>query len=131
MKTAKILSNGGGNYLPVSEDVLLKVFNGYELKKYGKGNVPEAIKHPEWKIDRIDFQPYPYPSASRFIFNEMKNTVVEGDKNFLMKYESDFIANDLVETKFVKNAINNIGGPLNFPEMNISSPWEREELIEV
>jgi len=129
-KTAKILSQEGKRYLPVSFDILLKVFNGYEYSKYGKGNIPEAIKHKNWDLQRINFQPYPYPSATKFIFNEMKNTIVEGNNNFLMKYDTDFIVKDLVEEKFTKNAINSLGGPIIFPEINYDTPWEREEIIE-
>jgi NitT/TauT family transport system substrate-binding protein len=129
--SAKILSKEGGGYLPVPEEVLLRVFNGYELEKYGKGNTPVAIKHPEWNASRIDFQPYPYPSATRFIFDNMKNTIVEGDNSFLKKHEAGFIASDLVDERFVKNAIKNLGGVNNFPVINPASPWEREEVIDV
>jgi len=129
-QTAKILSKDGKNYLPVPEKVLLRVFNGYELEKYGKGNTPEAIKHPEWKMNRIGFQPYPFPSTTRFIFNEMRKTIVAGDNSFLKKYSSDFVSDDLVDVRFVKNAIMNIGRN-NFPDLNLEDPWTRKEIIDV
>lgn len=130
-RTASILSKEGNGYLPVGEKVLLRVFNGYELEKYGKGNIPQAIKHQDWDIGRIGFQPYPYPSATRFIFEKMKNTIVEGNNDFLKKFSTDFIVDDLVDYKFVKRAIENLGGPQKFPDMDITSPWEREEIIEL
>ena len=130
-RAANILSKNGKGYLPVDEEIILRVFKGYEIDKYGEGNIPQAIKHPGWNLERIDFQPYPYPSASRFIFEQMKKTLVEGNNDFLMKYETEFIAKDLVETKFVKNAIENIGGYDKFLDVNYDSPWEREEIIEI
>ncbi|KJR40118.1 ABC transporter substrate-binding protein, partial [Candidatus Magnetoovum chiemensis] len=60
-KAANILSRDKGRgYLPVNEDVLLRVFTGYNLKEYLTGSLPRAIMHPEWNIGRIGFQPYPY-----------------------------------------------------------------------
>lgn len=127
---AKILSRDGQNYLSASEKVLLRVFNGYELEKYGKGNIPEAIKHPGWNMSRIGFQPHPFPSATRFIFEEMRKTVVEGDSSFLNRYDADFVASDLVEQGFVKKAITNIG--INsFQDLDLEAPWTREEVIDV
>lgn len=129
-KTAKLLSREGSGLLPVSEKILERVFNGYELNKYGPGNLPQAIKHENWNLKRIGFQPYPYPSATQFIFKELKNTLVEGNKNFLHTLDINHIVNDLVDYSFVKNAINNLGGPGLFPEINYDSPWEREEIID-
>jgi len=130
-ETALILSNEGKGFLPVDNRTTRLVFSGYELEKYGINNKPLAIKHPEWKMKRINFMPYPYPSAIEFIFEQMKLTLVEGDKSFLKKYESSFIAKDIIEDKFVKNAINNLGGVKIFPEMNLDSPWKRSETIEI
>ena len=117
--------------MPVSEKILLRVFNGYEIAKYGKQNIPQAIKHPKWKIGRIGFQPYPYPSATRFIFNQMKNTLVEGNNDFLKRIDTEVVVNDLVEKKFAKNAIKSLGGLQRFSEINLYAPWEREEIIEL
>ena len=128
-ETAKILSKDGMNYIPFSEKVLKRVFLGYEYEKYGS-QVPKAIIHPQWNVNRIGFQPYPYPSASRFIFNEMRNTKVAGDNNFLREYSPDFIAQDLIAPQFVENAIKKMGAD-NFPNLQLKAPWTREEVIEV
>ena len=130
-KTAWILSRQGRKYLPVSEKILLRVFKGYDQKTYGKGVAPQAIQHPEWGSSRIGFQPYPYSSATRFITNEMKHTLMEGKTAFLKKLDVDFVAKDLVDDSFVKNAINNIGGPEKFSAIDITHPWDREEIIEI
>ncbi len=130
-KTAWLLSKENKGYLPVSEKVLRRVFMGYELNKYGNNNIPLAIKHPKWHMNRIDFQPYPYSSATRFIFNEMKETLIDGNNDYLKKYNEDFILNDLVEKKFVTDAIKNLGGINLFPVIDMNSPWEREEVIDI
>lgn len=130
-QAAKILSREGKGYLPVPEKILTRVFTKYDLETYGKGNTPLAIKHPEWNIARIGFQPYPYPSATAFIAAQMRETLMEGDGQFLKKLDPDFVAKDLTDDRFVKNAIAKFGGFDKFPEINIETPWTREEVIEL
>ncbi len=131
IKTAHILSKNGGGYLPVSAKTLLRVFTKYDLKTYGKGMKPEAIRHPEWHSSRIDFHPYPYPSASRFITRALSTTLVEGNHTFLKAIDPEFVAQDLVDDSFVKNAIHQIGGLGKFGEIDITQPWERQEIIDL
>ncbi len=128
-EAARILSREGEGYLPTSERVLNRVFTGYDTETYGAGAVPRAIHHPEWAIRRIGFQPYPYPSATRFIVREMGGTVMEGDTAFLKKLDPDKVAADLVEDRFVKQAINAVGGPDRFDLIDLTHPWHREEVI--
>jgi NitT/TauT family transport system substrate-binding protein len=130
-KAAKVLSRDGGKYLPLPEEVLVRVFSQYDLSIYGKEKGPKAIRHPAWDIGRIGFQPYPYPSATRFIITEMGHTLMEGDTAFLKKLDADFVVNDLVDDSFVRKAIDDVGGPGQFHEINIEHPWEREEVIEL
>ncbi|QTA83745.1 Uncharacterized protein dnl_61600 [Desulfonema limicola] len=130
-ETARILSREGNQYLPVPEKILTRVFTKYDIETYGKGSQPQAIKHPEWNISRIGFQPYPYPSATAFIAEQMRSTVMEGDAEFLKKLDPDFVAKDLTDDRFVKNAVVKFGGFDKLPEINIENPWEREEVIEI
>jgi len=130
IETAKLLSRQGSNLLPVNTKTLVKVFTGYEKSIYGKGAIPQAIKHSDWEIKRIGFEPYPYPSATRFIINEMRNTLVEGNTSFLNKLDTDAAINDLVDDRFVKKAMLAYG--INkFDSINIDNPWVREEIIEI
>lgn len=129
IEAAKILSKEGGNYLPVSEDALLRVFTHYDLNSYGAPHKPTAIQHPEWKSSRISFQPYPYPSATQFITEKMRSTVMEGDNTFLHALDPRFVTQDLVDDSFVKNAINMVGGANQFEQINLEHPWGREEII--
>ena len=131
LETAHILSRQGGGYLPVSQTVLERVFTKYDLTTYGKPAQPAAIRHPEWHSSRIDFQPYPYPSATRFITRALRDTLVEGDNSFLEGLSPDFAARDMVNDAFVKKAIIDIGGLSRFGEVDLTGPWDREEVIDI
>jgi len=127
LEAASILSQEGENYLPVPRSVLERVFSGYELDRYGPGNTPQAIMHPEWDLKRIDFQPYPYPSATEFIYRQLQETVVGGDAEFLSRQSSAFVAKDLAETRFVKRALRETGAV--FPDIDLNASLSREEVI--
>jgi NitT/TauT family transport system substrate-binding protein len=129
VEAAKILSREGGKYLPVPEEILVRVFTGYESSKYGENAVPRAIRHPDWEVSRIDFQPYPYPSATRLIVDQMRCTVMEGDSAFLENLDSALAARDLVDDRYVKNAIHEVGGISRFHPLDFERPWEREEVV--
>jgi len=126
-----VLSRQGGNYLPVSEEILLKAFTGYDLATYGPGNVPQAIQQTDWKFGRIGFQPWPYPSATRLIITKMGQTLMEGNSTFLNSLNAEQAANDLVDDSFVRNAINQAGGPELFHFKDMDDPWKREEIIRI
>jgi len=130
-QTAHILSTEGGNYLPVDEQTLLRVFTKYDLAAYGAPVKPTAIQHPEWQNSRISFQPYPYPSATRFIAQAMQNTIMEGDHSFLQRLDPDFVTRDIVDESFVRKAIDNAGGLGLFDEINLEHPWDRQEVIDL
>jgi len=131
VEAANILGRDSMKYLPVSKNILLRVFTGYDLSTYGNGSTPQAILHPAWNVGRIGFQPYPYPSATRLIVTHMRRTLVEGNSGFLQDLSPDVAAKELVDDTFVKQAIASVGGPAKFPAVNLDSPWEREEVIEV
>ncbi len=131
-ETAKVLGKEGGGYLPVPEHVLQRVFNGYELSKYGGNMIPQAIKHPEWHNNRIGFQPYPYPSATEFLIREMKHTLMEGDTIFLKNIDPITATKSIVDDSFVKNAIKQIGG-LNmfYSDDTTATGFVREEIVDL
>jgi len=129
-ETAKILSKEGKNYLPVSEKILGRVFTGYEVSIYGNGDIPQAIKHPKWKVGRIGFQPYPYPSATQLIIQEMQNTRMEGNVDFLKQIHVESAIRHLVDDTFVKKAILSAGGMKQFSDaIDSQNPWHREEIV--
>ncbi|MCD4743077.1 MAG: ABC transporter substrate-binding protein [Desulfobacteraceae bacterium] len=113
-EAAYLLSRDGKGYLPVSQKVLEQVFSD-PLKN--------DLKHPEWDIKRIGFQPYPFPSATEFIIKQMKETVVEGNIDFLDKLNPTAATEELVDDSFVLKAIDEIGG--------IKKPFLRKEVVEI
>lgn len=131
VEVARVLSRDGKRYLPVPYETLKRVFTHYDTKIYcnPKGNC--AIKHPEWELKRISFQPYPYPSATRFIIDEMKQTKMEGDTTFLKKLNTDWAVKDLVDDSFVKKSLLLVGGLEKFYPEQPTVSYEREETIAI
>jgi len=127
-RAAAILSKEGRQYLPVPKKVLLRVFGKYDLETYGPGNHPAAIRHPEWRARRIAFQPYPYPSATRFITRAMSETVMEGNHDFLKRLDPEYVARTIVDDRFVRKALRTKGDNEFFP-LDYGDPWRREEII--
>ena len=107
---AQLLSkDGAGKYTPFPPAVLERVLvpNAERDLKYAREG---AIRHPEWKEDRINFQPYPFPSYTEQLVKFLKNTQVEGDNRFLASLDPAFVTRDLVDDRFVKKSIAALGG---------------------
>ena len=113
-EAAYLLSRDGEGFLPVSKKVLEQVFDDPRENN---------LKHPQWNVKRIGFQPYPYPSATEFIIKQMKETVVEGNIEFLDKVNPSAATEALVDDSFVLKAIDEIDG--------IEKPFSREEIVEI
>lgn len=128
LEVAHMLSKDGKGYLPMKAAVVERAMTFYGDQDYAK---PDAIQNPEWGSGRIDFQPWPFPSATRLIVNELKQTVVSGSKTFLDDLDPDFVANDLVDYRFVKAAMAKHRGWENAPGFNADNPFEREEVIKL
>src|SRR5690606_34037343 len=106
--TAELLAAGGTNrYTPHKQPVLDKVLVAEDFATYEKAG---AIRHPQWQQQRIDFQPYPFPSYTEELVRSLRETVVEGDAGFLQSLEPAFVARDLVDERFVRNALAQVGG---------------------
>ena len=99
----------------------------YDLETY-RPHGTNAIHHPEWGAPRIGFQPWPYPTYTIELVNQIKQTKVEGDTSFLGDLSGDHAAEDLVDYTLVREAYNTAGGPGAF---NIAEEqaFEREEII--
>jgi NitT/TauT family transport system substrate-binding protein len=107
-EAAQILSKeSGNNYTPHTQAVLERALSYYDTDTYGKQG---AVQHADWKQQRIDFQPYPYPSYTEELVRLLKLTHVEGDVKFLSALNPSFVAKDLVDDRFVRNAIEKVGG---------------------
>ncbi|HEX7339165.1 MAG TPA: ABC transporter substrate-binding protein [Rhodanobacteraceae bacterium] len=85
-----------------------------------------AIQHRDWDEHRIDFQPYPYPSYTEKLIELLRGTVVEGKSAFLKTLDPALAAHDLVDDRFVRKAIAQVGGMGVFDQ---PASFERTEII--
>ncbi|NNT95364.1 ABC transporter substrate-binding protein [Stutzerimonas nitrititolerans] len=127
-EAAQLLSKDGANrYTPHTPEVLTKVLApaASERQEYLDSG---AIQHAEWNDKRIDFQPYPFPSYTEQLVTRLKDTLILGEKGFLDDLDPATTARDLVDDRFVRTAIEAVGGlqAFGFPDS-----FEREEEISV
>lgn len=127
-EVAHMLSKDGKAYLPMPAAVIERAMTLYDQKTYA---APKAIQHPEWGNDRINFNPWPYPTATKLIIDEMNKALVSGDKTFLADLKPDFVVNDLVEYEFVKNALAKYPDWKKDPSVNPSDPFNRVEELKL
>lgn len=120
---ARLISKDGRGYLPMPGDVVVKAVSDYGPAYAESG----AIRHPEWAANRIDFQPWPYPSATKLIVEAMGRTVVEGDTTFLKGLDPDFVARDLVDDRFVAASLKRYPEGLVFAAS--ADPYARTEVL--
>ncbi|MED5609101.1 MULTISPECIES: ABC transporter substrate-binding protein [Pseudomonas] len=125
-EAAKLLSRDGANrYTPHAPEVLGRVLAPApsEREKYLADG---AIRHADWHEERIDFQPYPFPSYTEELVKRLKDTLIQGDKGFLAALDPAQTARDLVDDRFVRNALAQVGGLAAF---GIPDSFERSEEI--
>ena len=128
-EVAYMLSKNGAGYLPAPAPVVERAMTTYDEPAYKESG---AVQHlSEWENGRIDFQPWPYPSATKLMVDSMKDTVVSGDTAFLDGLDSQFVADDLVDYSFVKNALDANPAWLNDPSVNPGDPFNREEVLKL
>ena len=125
-EVAKMMAKEGKGYLPMKAKVVERAMTFYGADDYAK---PHAIKNADWGSGRIDFQPWPFPSATKLIVDELKNTVVGGSTTFLDELDPDFVVKDLVNYDFVKNAMAKHEGWKNVPGYDEDNPFKREEVV--
>lgn len=109
-EAAQLLSKDGANrYTPHTQEVLTKVLApaASERQEYLDSG---AIQHDDWNEKRIDFQPYPFPSYTEQLVTRLKDTLILGDNSFLGDLDPAATARDLVDDRFVRNAIEAVGG---------------------
>jgi NitT/TauT family transport system substrate-binding protein len=127
-EVSRLLSKDGEGYLPASAEVVERAMIKYDLETYGPG---KAIQHPDWGNGRIDFQPWPYPSATKLIVEAMNKTVVSGDTGFLKALQAEAVAEDLVDYTFIRKALENFPEWKADPSVSKGNPYVREEVLSV
>ena len=126
---AEMLSKDGKKYLPFPKEVVERAMMLYSVPDY---TTPPAIQHPEWGQSRINFQGWPFPSATRQVVTEMKQTLVGGDLGFLKDLTPEFVEKDLVNYTYIKNALNkNPKWKLDKSVPQQGDPFTRTEVIKL
>ncbi|MGR3496238.1 ABC transporter substrate-binding protein [Citreimonas sp.] len=130
-EVAGMLSRDGKGYLPAPAEVVQRAMTLYE----GNDAYIEsgAIQNQaEFNNGRIDFAPWPYPSATRMIVEAMNETLVSGDTRFLEGLDPAFVAEDLVDYEFVRKALE------QYPDWQSAlsiepggDPFSREEILKL
>ncbi|MTE00577.1 ABC transporter substrate-binding protein [Paracoccus sp. YIM 132242] len=126
-ETAQLLSSADPQkYTPHSPEVLARVLtpSDADMQGYAASGV---VRHPDWQDRRIDFQPYPFPSYTAELVRMLKDTLVQGERGFLDALDPAFVAGDLVDDRFVKTALEGVGG---LPAFGLPEGWTRSEVIE-
>ncbi len=126
---AQMLSRDGKGYLPFPKEIVERAMLFYDPAYYKN---PNAIKHPEWGMDRINFQAWPYRSATELVVSDLKRTVVTGDAAFLDTLTPEHVANDLVNYDFIKKALE--ANPKWRADPSVPAtgdPYTRKEVVEV
>ncbi|MFG3816268.1 ABC transporter substrate-binding protein [Limnothrix redekei] len=122
---AYLLSRDGGNYMPYSVSILDRVLTYSDSEFY---RIQGVIEHPEWRSQRIAFQPYPFPSYTTALVRSLQSTLIAGEIEFLRNLDPQAVAQDLVDERFVRQAIEQVGGPQSF---GLALDLNRQELIQV
>lgn len=126
---AHMLSRDGKGYLPFPVEVVERAMLFYSPAYYRN---PDAIKHPEWKQDRINFQAWPYQTATKLVTIDLKKTVVTGDTAFLDTLDPDFVSKDLVNYEYVKKALEKNPKWRDDPSVpSGADPYTRVEVIKL
>lgn len=126
---ATMLSKDGKKYMPFPAEVVARAMMFYNPADY---TTPPAIQHPQWGQSRINFQGWPYPSATQAVVTEMKQTLVGGDLAFLDRLTPDFVAKDLVNYTYIKKALEkNPAWRLDKSVPQAGNPFERTEVFEL
>lgn len=124
---AHMLSTDGKKYMPFPAPIIERAMTFYDPAYYKN---PQAIQNMNWGQDRINFQAWPYPSATVRIVEELKKTTVTGDSGFLDKLDSEFVVKDLVQYEYVKKALEKYPDWKKDPSVPQSgNPFERTEVI--
>lgn len=126
-EAAQILSvEGPQKYTPHTPEVLRRVLDPTEAE-IADYEASGAIRHPEWQEPRIAFQPYPYPSYTEELIRLLKETKVEGDNRFLATLDATTAVQQLVDDRFVKQALAEVGGLQAF---GLADDFTRSEVLQ-
>ena len=100
-ETAALLS---ADYLPQPRPVIQKALT------YSAAEHQDALHHPGWNGERLDFRPYPYASFTEELVRAMQDTVVDAPAGFLDGLDPAAAHRELVDDTLVTRSIEKAGG---------------------
>jgi NitT/TauT family transport system substrate-binding protein len=100
-ETAALLAGG---YLPQPKPVILRALT------YQAAEHQDALHHPSWHGERLDFRPYPYASFTEELVRAMQETVVDAPAGFLDGLDPAAAHRELVDDTLVTRSIEKVGG---------------------
>lgn len=125
-QAARLLAKDNpAHYTPHSYETLAQVLAPHE-ELTAKYKAAGAVQNADWNEKRIDFQPYPFPSYTEELVKMLKQTTVLGRNDFLQALDPAFVARDLVDDRFVKKALADVGGLKAF---GLPNSFTRRETI--
>jgi len=126
---AELLSRDGARYLPFPKEVVERAMLFYDPAYYDN---PQAIKHADWGQNRINFQSWPYRSATEQVVRDLKNTQVTGETDFLAELSPQHVSNDLVQYDYIRNTLQQFPDWRNDPSVpDGDDPFTRSEVIQL
>ncbi|MEX5264385.1 ABC transporter substrate-binding protein [Kocuria sp. CPCC 205231] len=100
-ETAALLAAG---YLPQPRPVIEQALT------YSAAAHRDALHHPDWHGERLDFRPYPYASFTEELVRAMQDTVVDAPAGFLDGLDPALVHRELVDDTLVTRSIEKAGG---------------------
>lgn len=85
------------------------------------------LRHPQWQPQRLGFDGFPYPSFTERLVQEMKHTVVDGDRRFIDRLDPSAVHADLVDDRFFRRALRRDGGA---SALGVSTDFSRVEQLQ-
>jgi NitT/TauT family transport system substrate-binding protein len=132
-EVAHIISTNGDKYLPMPEPVLQRALSEYDIEIYGTKHGNGAIHHPDWKVSRIGYEPYPYPPTTWKIIRLLQQTKFASKEQsaFLQSIDVNKAPDELFSVTSVVKAAEKVGGLQQFDGVDPDNPYVRHEVIEV
>lgn len=121
----KLIDRESG-YTPHSQAVLTNVLSPtHERWQYYVDT--GVIRHPDWRQNRIDFQPYPFESYLVTLVEMLQQTQLVGQNRFLDTLVATDAAKALNMPDFARQAILNRGWQQDF---GLNGSWQRREQLD-
>lgn len=106
-RTAAAAQLSNGKYLPQPLPAIERALTHYDLTEYEPSG---AIQNADWNSQRIDFQPFAYPSYTQELISALRETRIDGDTAFLANIDDKKAHAELVAEGLAKSAIESNGG---------------------